>query len=1030
LLTKKQQKVDLRVVCDACGLPRTTSSGNSLTSWIFGKSSCHCSSPEGATRIVETKEGCNPTGDQRPDQQPEGDENSVDGIDISERFETLSILGSGGMGTVYKVKDKSLEQIFALKVLRPELAGDREAVQRFKQEIEAAHKLSHANLVNVYDYGISKDGAPYFVMDFVEGESLADIMSRELNMNFRRIIGLLVQVCDALSHAHENGIVHRDLKPTNILVTTTGDFGTELVKIVDFGIAKILPPPGKDTASLTKTAEIFGSPAYMSPEQCKGERVDHRGDIYSLGCVMFEMLIGQPPFIRENPVKTILAHIYDTPPPVALKLLGLENRHDIEAVINACLAKEPSERYDSIDQLAQDLALLAEGKDPKIRQRITKKKMQRQLKFAGFKYFPLTLIALCAVLITLAVGDLPWVLTLTELRQRDFFTAVTSEQLADRLVEQADDYNRPFAYLMAAESDLERQDIEDAETKTKKAIKIFAERKDYTSALMATRFLFRLALIKSDPDTASDIALKSIPLRAETINSPKRKGLRLIGWFYLPAFPYGKSPNDIYSHMIDELCDRKCYDQALELVNSLLASSEQLKPATSTTREKDRLLWSFIKASILYDADRKEEARLITDEVIASQNKLNTFIGSSLPLSCLADNDISRALQLLEVPDESTALQYLSKRWMLTGLCHSLSSRDDLAVPLYRRAIPYRDITASEEIALQLLSSNRQDFIDTFYKNLEFTIDSYNDPALIKKTIPNLKEVSDSTITSEAQGEYRAKVMSQHASILSYTDRKQEALALRRKVDVWLQGAPYNAYRNLKSGLARGYLIDGDPQSAVRLFETFVAEGKASNLYSVADEQLNLAAAVALTGNYAKADSLCAEVLNSNDPRDEDSYAYALLCRGNCYALAGKFDLARQYYDLAIKTEGTKRGAWSADECLALSTRMHLSALYFQAKDWNKFFGVLDPHTIVTANAPESLKLKCINFLINIGKINQLFAPEPGLLKEQDALVKWQMTREKSFRDFYKTLSDRTKSGDILLDIKPLPNETSLTEKK
>lgn len=1015
------------MVCDACGLPRTTGSGNSLTSWIFGKSSCHCTSPEATTKIVETKDSCNQTGD--PGQEPEGDKNSVDGIDISERFETLSILGSGGMGTVYKVKDKSLDQIFALKVLRPELAGDREAVQRFKQEIEAAHKLSHSNLVNVYDYGISKDGAPYFVMDFVEGESLADVMSRELNMNFRRIISLLVQVCDALKHAHENGIVHRDLKPTNILVTTTGDFGTELVKIVDFGIAKILPPPGKDTASLTKTAEIFGSPAYMSPEQCKGERVDHRGDIYSLGCVMFEMLIGQPPFLRENPVKTILAHIYDTPPPVALKLLGLENRHDIEAVINACLAKEPSERYDSIDQLAQDLALLADGKEPKIRQRITKKKMQRQLKFAGFKYFPLTLIAVCAILITLAVGDLPWVLTLAELRQRNLFT-VTSEQLSGRLIEQADDYNRPFAYLLAAESDLERQDLGSAETNTKKAIKIFKGRKDYTSALMATRFLFKIALIQSDPDTATDIALKSVPLRAEAFNHPTMKGLRLIGWFYLPASPYGKTPNDTYGYMVGELCNRKCYDQALQVVNQILASTQQLNPTTSTTRENDRLSWSFIKASILYDADRKAEARLITDEVISSQNKLNRFVGSSLPLACLADKDISRALKLLDVPDESISFQNMPSKQLLTALCYSLTNRNDLAVPLYKRAVPYRDSKASEDITLQLLSSNRQDFIDTFYKNLESAIDAYRKPDPFKAVFFSAKESPDGAMSDTALGEYRAKVLSDHAALLSYTDRRQEALALRRRVDAWLEGTPYNVYRDLKSDLARGYLIDGDAQAAVRLFETFVTEEKENKFYSAADEQLNLAVARALAGDYTKADALCSLVLASKDPKDQDSYAYALLCRANCYAYAGRFELARQYYDLAIKTESTRRSAWPADGYLALSTHLHLSALYFQAKDWNKFFGVLDPNTIVTANAPESLKLKCINFLINIGEINPLFAPQSGLLKEQNSLVKWQMTREKSFRDFYKSLPERTKSGDILQDIKPLPNETSSTETK
>lgn len=947
---------------------------------------------------------------------------SVDGIDIAERFETLSIIGRGGMGTVYKVRDKTLDQIFALKVLRPELAGDRESVQRFKQEIEAAHKLSHPNLVNVYDYGISKDGAPYFVMDFVNGESLAEIMSNEMNMNFRRIISLLAQVCDALKHAHENGVIHRDLKPSNILVTTTGDFGTELVKLVDFGIAKILPPPGKDTASLTKTAEIFGSPAYMSPEQCKGERVDHRGDIYSLGCVMFEMLIGQPPFVRENPVKTILAHIYDTPPPVAPKIISLENRHDIEAVLNACLAKEPSERYASIDLLSKDLALLEQGKEPQIRQRITKKKMQRQLKFAGFKYFPLTLIGLCAVLITLAVGDLPWLLTLVEIRQPTFFTAETTEHLTDRLISESDAYNRPFAYLMAAEADLERQNIEGAQTKTREAIKIFKGRGEYTSALMATRFLFKLALIQSDLDSACNIAFGALPLRADAINSPTRKGLRLIGWFYLPAF---LNPNEVYGHMVGQLRDRKCYDQALELVNQLLAGSEKLAPKTSTTRELDRLHWTNVKASILYEADRKEEARKLADQVIESSYKLKNYAGATLPLACLGDNDIKRAMKLLEVPDATLAEQNNVSRLMLTGLCHSLSSRDDLALPLYQTAMAFRHDKSSEQIALALLNSQKQDFIDMFYKKLELAVDTYNKPDELKAAFPGIGTVLSRTRSDSYLEEYKTKLMSEHAAILSFTNRKTEAVALQNEIETRLESEPYQTYpyRDLKTDLARGYLLDGVPKRAIRLLEAYIARGK-ENKVSIAQDQLTLAVAYALAGNHEKADALCMELISTTDPLEKDKVAYAILCKANCASLAGKLDVAKAYYEQAIKREGT-RGAWPADGYLAISTRMHLSALYVQEKDWTNFFGVLDPHSIVTANVPASLKLKCLDFLMYAGKVNPLLAPAPGLLKEQDRLVKWHMTPEKSYRDFYRTLAVRTISGDIIMDLKPLPSEAS-----
>lgn len=325
---EKKKQAKLKVTCDTCGFQQNDIKGTSLTSWIFGKS-CQCAT-DLADDFTQSADGTMPI--QKL-------------TDINERYETLSILGSGGMGTVYRVKDKTLNKVFALKVLRPELADDREAVVRFKQEISAAQNLSHPNLVTVYDWGLSTEGSPYFVMDYVEGKSLSDIIKSEKSLGLQRCLDLMLQVADALGHAHENNIVHRDLKPSNILITSTDD-GAEFVKVVDFGIAKILPPPGKDTVSLTKTAEIFGSPAYMSPEQCKGERVGKRSDIYSFGCVMFECLIGQPPFARENPVKTILAHIYDQPPSVRSKLISYSAPDSVAAVVNHCLNKDQSDRYD------------------------------------------------------------------------------------------------------------------------------------------------------------------------------------------------------------------------------------------------------------------------------------------------------------------------------------------------------------------------------------------------------------------------------------------------------------------------------------------------------------------------------------------------------------------------------------------------------------------------------------------------------------------------------------------------------------
>ncbi len=286
-------------------------------------------------------------------------------IQLGPDYEVLSLLGQGGMGYVYKVKDKRKNQLVAVKVVRPELATDERALKRFEQEAEAAMGLLHPNLVPVYGQGVTADGAPYLVMEYQEGTPLDKVLKQEKCIEADRAVGIFMQICDALEHAHAKGIVHRDLKPSNIVLTKTKG-NCDLVRIVDFGIAKVLAgAESRETFDLTNTGDLFGSPSYMSPEQCMGYRLDARSDVYSLGCVMYEMLSGQPPFVSDNPVQTIVKHLSDIPQ----RLVGPQASHKdipatLESLVFRCLEKDPRNRYQSMQQLRADLSNIQTGERP------------------------------------------------------------------------------------------------------------------------------------------------------------------------------------------------------------------------------------------------------------------------------------------------------------------------------------------------------------------------------------------------------------------------------------------------------------------------------------------------------------------------------------------------------------------------------------------------------------------------------------------------------------------------------------------
>jgi serine/threonine-protein kinase len=265
------------------------------------------------------------------------------------RYEVVREIARGGMATVHLARDLTLDRLVALKVLSGELATDPAFVERFRREAQAAARLSHPNIVSVYDWG--QEGAtPFIVMEYVEGRTLREVIAAEGPLAPLRVAEIGEQIAAGLSFAHRHGIVHRDVKPGNVLLGRVGG-----VKVTDFGIARAAGVGD----GLTQTGSVMGTAAYFSPEQAQGLPVDARSDVYALGVVLYEMATGTTPFRGENPVSVAYQHVREPLPPPSGRLPGLPA--DLERVILTALAKAPDDRYQSADDLRADLLRFRRG---------------------------------------------------------------------------------------------------------------------------------------------------------------------------------------------------------------------------------------------------------------------------------------------------------------------------------------------------------------------------------------------------------------------------------------------------------------------------------------------------------------------------------------------------------------------------------------------------------------------------------------------------------------------------------------------
>nr|WP_236654583.1 Stk1 family PASTA domain-containing Ser/Thr kinase [Streptacidiphilus anmyonensis] len=273
---------------------------------------------------------------------------------LGDRYELGGVLGRGGMAEVHVARDVRLDRVVAIKTLRADMARDSVSQARFRREAQSAASLNHPAIVAVYDTGedyLDGISLPYIVMEYVEGSTLLALTQSGRRLLPERALEMTVGILQALEYSHRSGIVHRDMKPANVMLTRQG-----MVKVMDFGIARAMGDAGM---TMTATSAVIGTAQYLSPEQARGEQVDARTDLYSTGCLLYELLALRPPFVGDSPISVAYQHVQDQPQPPSL--FDPQISPDIDAIVMRALVKDREQRYQSADEMRADIERVLSG---------------------------------------------------------------------------------------------------------------------------------------------------------------------------------------------------------------------------------------------------------------------------------------------------------------------------------------------------------------------------------------------------------------------------------------------------------------------------------------------------------------------------------------------------------------------------------------------------------------------------------------------------------------------------------------------
>lgn len=498
------------------------------------------------------------------------------------RYKISAVLGAGGMGTVYKGSEISLERTVAIKLIKPHCL-DQDGVARFEREAAILASMSHQNIMLFYRFGIAPDGSYYMVTEYLEGQTLRQLLFEEDSIDWRRAAELGVQICAGLSIAHQKGIVHRDLKPENIMLVSK----PELVKILDFGLGTIVgtvgAASGPEYQKLTKTGQIIGTINYLSPEQCAGKKSDQRSDIYALGCILYECVTGEAPFAADNSVTVMYKHTNEKAKPFASFASSKNTPEEFEHLVNKALTKDPALRYQSMSDLQQDLqALLNAGPQAQPARKEPKK---------------IGKIAVSVMVLVLVLGGVIGGAFL--LRKKAAGRAVSARQGQDPLLKfeklsgRAQYQAVMKEYASTGES-----------SKTKEMLELALNGKSLsTSERVQLEFLHT-------------IFLKSPELQAKSVNLLCR----------MAGLPEGSFPTDVYYSLLytlAEMTQNSCLrNQSSQLFETMIKGADKHGLPTSEVGRIRRFNWSTYCQSKLFLATNKynlgkvEEAKKLAQSVV------------------------------------------------------------------------------------------------------------------------------------------------------------------------------------------------------------------------------------------------------------------------------------------------------------------------------------------------------------------------------------------------------------------------------